>query len=59
MTLFTDNPFEKMMQTGKLDYGKGETSSPESFFPTLRGLPLQGAVPLCGVLYQKFVFENF
>ncbi len=52
MTLFTDNPFEKMM-IQKPDYGKREKSPPGAFFPTLRGLPLQGAVPLCGVLYEK------
>ena len=47
MTLFTDNPLEKMM-IQKPDYGKREKSP-----PALRGLPLQGAVPLRGVLYQK------
>ena len=53
----TDNPFGKDddTETGLWQRGK----SRRAFFPTLRGLPLQGAVPLCGVLYQKFVFENF
>ena len=50
MTLFTDSPFEKMM-IQKPDYGKRGKIPTGAFFPTLRGLPLQGAVPLCGVLY--------
>ena len=51
MTLFTDNPFEKMM-IQKPDYGKRE-KSPPSFLPTLRGLPLQGAVPCVGYCMRK------
>lgn len=40
MTLFTDNPFEKMM-IQKPDYGKGEKSPPELSSPALtRGSPL-------------------
>ena len=38
MTLFTDNPFEKMM-IQKPDYGKGEKSP--LFFARCSGLPLQ------------------
>ena len=36
MTLFTDNPFEKMM-IQKPDYGKGEKSPPELSSPRCAG----------------------
>ena len=38
MTLFTDNPFEKMM-IQKPDYGKGEKSPPELSSPRCAGCP--------------------
>ena len=50
MTLFTDDPFEKMM-IQKPDYGS--VIIRRLFLPRLRVLLLQGAVSLCGVLYQK------
>ena len=50
MTLFTDNPFEKMMiQKPNVRREK----SPPVPYPPLRVLPLQETVPLCGVLYQE------
>ena len=45
MTLFTDNPFEKMM-IQKPDYGKREKSPPELSSPTLRGAALTRGSPL-------------
>ena len=75
MTLFTDNPFEKMMiqkPNGRRDNAPPVPYPPAcaqalttsetaacSLSPCLCFLPLQGTVPLCGVLCQKFVFENF
>ena len=38
MTLFTDNPLEKMM-IQKPDYGKREKSPPASFPPRCAGCP--------------------
>ena len=38
MTLFTDNPFEKMM-IQKPDYGKREKSPPELSSPRCAGCP--------------------
>ena len=52
MTLFTDNPFEKMM-IQKPDYGKREKSPPELSSPRCAGCPYKGQSPLCGVLYEK------
>ena len=53
MTLFTNNPFEKMM-IQKPDYGKRE----KSLSPCLCFLPLQGTVPLCGVLSETGTGEK-
>ena len=50
MTLFTDNPFEKMM-IQKPDYGKGEKSPPELSSPRCAGCPYKRQSP-CG-MYQK------
>ena len=52
MTLFTDNPFEKMM-IQKPDYGKGEKSPPELSSPRCAGCPYKGQSAQRGVLYQK------
>ena len=41
MTLFTDNPFEKMM-IQKPDYGKREKSPPELSSPRCAGCPCVG-----------------
>ena len=53
MTLFTNNPFEKMM-IQKPDYGKRACS----LSPCLCFLPLQGTVPLCGVLSETGTGEK-
>ena len=47
MTLFTDNPFEKMM-IQKPDYGKREKSPPEISSPRCAGCPYKGQSP-CGM----------
>ena len=51
MTLFTDNPFEKMM-IQKPDYG-GKIPRRSFLSPRLARAALTRTVPLCGVLYQK------
>ena len=47
MTLFTDNPFEKMM-IQKPDYGKGEKSPPELSSPRCAGCPYKRQSPCVG-----------
>ena len=47
MTLFTDNPFEKMM-IQKPDYGKREKSPPELSSPRCAGCPYKGQSPCVG-----------
>lgn len=49
MTLFTDNPFEKMMI--QKPNGRRDNAPPVPYPPGLRFLPLQGTVPLCWVLH--------
>ena len=52
MTLFTDNPFEKMMiQTP--DYGKREKSPPELSSPRCAGCPYKGQSPCVGYCMRK------
>ncbi len=46
MTLFTDNPFEKMM-IQKPDYGKRK--NPRRSFPSCAGCPYKGS-PLVGTV---------
>ena len=52
MTLFTDNPFEKMM-IQKPDYGKGEKSPPELSSPRCAGCPYKGQSPCVGYCMRK------
>lgn len=56
MTLFTDNPFEKMM-IQKPD-GRRDNAPPVPYPPGLCFLPLQGTVPLCGVLSETGTGEK-
>ena len=52
MTLFTDNPFEKMM-IQKPDYGKGEQSPPELSSPRCAGCPYKRQSPCVGYCIRK------
>ena len=52
MTLFTDNPFEKMM-IQKPDYGKGEKSPPELSSPRCAGCPYKRQSPCVGYCIRK------
>ena len=52
MTLFTDNPFEKMM-IQKPDYGKREKSPPELSSPRCAGCPYKGQSPCVGYWMRK------
>lgn len=52
MTLFTDNPLEKMM-IQKPDYGKREKSPPVSFPPRCAGCPYKGQAPCVGYCIRK------
>ena len=52
MTLFTDNPFEKMM-IQKPDYGKREKSPPEISSPRCAGCPYKGQSPCVGYCIRK------
>ena len=52
MTLFTDNPFEKMM-IQKPDYGKREKSPPELSSPRCAGCPYKGQSPCVGYCIKK------
>ena len=49
MTLFTDNPFEKMM-IQKPDYGKREKSPPELSSHAARAAPHKGQSPCVGTV---------
>lgn len=52
MTLFTDNPLEKMM-IQKPDYGKREKSPPASFPPRCAGCLYKGQSPCVGYCIRK------
>ena len=52
MTLFTDNPFEKMM-IQKPDYGKREKSPPELSSPRCAGCPYKRQSPCVGYCIKK------
>ena len=52
MTLFTDNPFEKMM-IQKPDYGPRALSPPASFPPRCAGCPYKGQSPCVGYCIRK------
>ena len=52
MTLFTDNPLEKMM-IQKPDYGKREKSPPEISSPRCAGCPYKGQSPCVGYCMRK------
>ena len=52
MTLFTNNPFEKMM-IQKPDYGKGEKSPPELSSPRCAGWPYKGQSPCVGYCLKQ------
>ena len=53
MTLFTDNPFEKMM-IQKPDYGKREKIPRRSFSsPRCAGCPYKGQSPCVGYCMRK------
>ena len=53
MTLFTDNPFEKMM-IQKPDYGKGEKSPPELSSPRCAGCPYKRQSPCVGTVSENW-----
>ena len=52
MTLFTDNPLEKMM-IQKPDYGKREKSPPASFPLRCASCPYKGQSPCVGYCIKK------
>ena len=56
MTLFTNNPFEKMMI--QKPNGRRDNAPPVPYPPCLCFLPLQGTVPLCGVLSETGTGEK-
>ena len=58
MTLFTDNPFEKMM-IQKPDYGKGEKSPPEPSSPRCAGCPYKGQSPCVGYCIRKLIANKY
>lgn len=56
MTLFTDNPFEKMMI--QRPGGRRDNAPPVPHFPGLRFLSVQRAAPLCGLLSETGTGEK-
>ena len=52
MTLFTNNPFEKMM-IQKPDHGKREKSPPELSSPRCAGCPYKGQSPCVGYCLKQ------
>lgn len=52
MTLFTNNPLEKMM-IQKPDYGKREKSPPGNLSPRCEGCPYKGQAPCVGYCIRK------
>ena len=57
MTLFTDNPFEKMM-IQKPDYGKREKSPPELSSPRCAGCPYKGQSPCVGYCMRNWKIND-
>ncbi len=53
MTLFTDNPFEKMM-IQKPDYGKGEKSPPELSSHVARAALTRGSPLVWGTVSENW-----
>ena len=58
MTLFTDNPFEKMMIQRPGGRRDNAPPVPHSPFPGLRFLSVQRAAPLCGLLSETGTGEK-
>ena len=56
MTLFTDNPFEKMMI--QRPGGRRDNAPPVPHSPALRFLSVQRAAPLCGLLSETGTEEK-